>query len=1013
MNLFFDLQDHALLELVADVLSRATRPRSLASLMAPALHPHGIKELAAPRGLRIAYAVASLLGSLAADKAPERLAALTMLRDEVLLTADVRLPRNTARVLMQIMKDLIRHQGDTASQLRLAHAFRAVSTGRPREVRRALAHYHLLEMPEEWNQVAFDDHVHDANTKGRKTPTHLVMDAWIKGIRHLTVVYYNFVTPEVAEELLQAAAILDMRVRIGIEVRARFRDLYARFTWEPFSLPDPESFRRFLAAPAVQSFMEAGRQVSRYHQRYVFGALDAYNTTHRRSLGELLGFLPPPISQEQFLQFVGEGQPSLLHLARHIETSIHNAAAEHPSAHHRARVPLEEVDSEYLIHHYLQPCRNPHLHDPTQPSDDVHVPALLRRSPKELLQHLAELQPASRFVLNPSNLTVADVLEIVAQCNGLVTDLEIYNLKTLIGGRPVEASCAEAVEITNPQRVSQRLAELQQALGDEHIIALKRVVRSIVWDYHQEREAASRRVSQANTDAERKTLEAELAAMTTRCEDLLAILEHLPALHQAYAGRPMGVRAGSSSTGQSRRFYGMGLAVAETLPQRAQAAIHDPQNPQRLRLPLRAHLVRHLRQSVEHGQLSWAARLLGLLPPPSLSWEVQHLAWSDGPGNVVTLGGLGGSRSPQASIQGRWGTLNSHLKNILKVCIGFIPAFLTFALTKDWWVLAYGGAFIWFAITGVRNVLQTVLGGGGLKRPSELPWRSLISANRIADSLLFTGFSVPLLDYCVKTLLLHHGLGITVASHPVLLYAIMAAANGLYIFSHNLWRGLPRAAAIGNLFRSIISIPVALLYNDIAEGILLAFGTADPGATLQAAAAILSKLASDTVAGGIEGLADRNANIAIRLRDYRTKLTMLFNTFARLDTIFPEEDVLEMLQTPKAFLDTLNLEAQELEQMLIVNALDLMYFWYYQPRARSALRQIVRTMTQEEWLIFFRSQLVLKRFRETSRMLVDGLVGKNFTKALAFYLDHYESYLRDMERLGAWRRLHAPLQDTA
>ncbi|HCF05058.1 MAG TPA: hypothetical protein DEU72_02270 [Desulfomicrobiaceae bacterium] len=1013
MSLFFDPQDHALLELVEDVLSRASRPRSLSSLMAPALHPHGIKELAAPRGLRIAYAVASLLGSLAGDKAPERLAALTMLRDEVLLTADVRLPRNTARVLMQIMKDLIRHRGDTATQLRLAHAFRAVSTGRPREVQRALARYHLLEMPEDWNQVAFDDHVHDANTKGRKTPTHLVMDAWIKGIRHLTVVYYNFVAPEVAEELLQAAAILGMTVRIGIEVRARFRDLYARFTWEPFQSPDPESFRRFLAAPAVQSFMEAGRQVSLYHQRYVFGALDAYNTTHRKAIGEVIGLTPPAISQEHFLQFVGEGQPSLLHLARCIEISLYEAAAAQPSAQRHARVPLEEVDPEYLIHHYLQPCRNPHLHDPTQPSDDPEVPELLQRSPKELLENLAELQPASRFVLNPSNLSVADVLEIIAQCEGLVTDMEIYSLKTLAGGRPVDESCAEAVDITSPQRVSQRLAELQQALGDEHIIALKRVVRGIVWDYHQEREAASRRVSQADTDAERKTLEAELAAMTRRCEDLLAILEHLPALHQAYAGRPMGVRIGSSSTGQSRRFYGMGLAVAETLPARAQAAIHDPRNPQRLRLPLRAHLVRHLRQPVGYGKLSWAARLLGLLPPPSLSWEVERLAWSDTPGNVVTLGGLGGGREPEVPMQGRWDSLNSHLKNILKVCIGFIPAFFTFALTKDWWVLAYGGAFIWFAITGVRNVVQTVLGGGGLKRPSELPWRSLISANRIADSLLFTGFSVPLLDYLVKTLLLHHGLGITVASHPILLYAIMAAANGLYIFSHNLWRGLPRSAAIGNLFRSILSIPVALLYNSIAEGVLLATGTADPDTILQAAAAILSKLASDTVAGGIEGLADRNANIAMRLRDYRTKFTMLFNTFARLDALFPEEDVLEMLQTPKAVLDTLNLEAQELEQALIVNALDLMYFWYYQPRARSALRQMARTMTQEEWLIFFRSQLVLKRFREISRMLVDGLVGKNFSKALAFYLDRYESYLRDMERLGAWRRLHAPARDSA
>jgi hypothetical protein len=114
------------------------------------------------------------------------------------------------------MKDLLRTRNNELCQLKLAHDFRMVSTGNPRFVRAELAKYHLLEMPEEWNQYAFDDHVHDANTKGRKSPTHLVMDAWIKGIRFLTVVYYNYVSPEVIEELIEASSILDVRVQVGI-----------------------------------------------------------------------------------------------------------------------------------------------------------------------------------------------------------------------------------------------------------------------------------------------------------------------------------------------------------------------------------------------------------------------------------------------------------------------------------------------------------------------------------------------------------------------------------------------------------------------------------------------------------------------------------------------------------------------------------------------------------------------------------------------------------------------------
>jgi len=70
-------------------------------------------------------------------------------------------------------------------------------------------------------------------------------------------------------------------------------------------------------------------------------------------------------------------------------------------------------------------------------------------------------------------------------------------------------------------------------------------------------------------------------------------------------------------------------------------------------------------------------------------------------GNIVTLGGVqiehdnglritkkdGETDENNASLK----YLNTGLKNALKILIGFIPAFLTFALTKDWWVLAYFG----------------------------------------------------------------------------------------------------------------------------------------------------------------------------------------------------------------------------------------------------------------------------------------------------------------------------------
>ncbi|MBN2299475.1 MAG: hypothetical protein JXM72_12815, partial [Deltaproteobacteria bacterium] len=107
-NILFDKEDHELLVIVDEVLNRDESRKYLKNLLNPYLHPHGIKELAASRELRIAYAVIDLLNSLEVGEAAERLSALRALRDEVLYSAQSHLRRNTARVLMQIMKRLVR-----------------------------------------------------------------------------------------------------------------------------------------------------------------------------------------------------------------------------------------------------------------------------------------------------------------------------------------------------------------------------------------------------------------------------------------------------------------------------------------------------------------------------------------------------------------------------------------------------------------------------------------------------------------------------------------------------------------------------------------------------------------------------------------------------------------------------------------------------------------------------------------------------------------------------------------
>ena len=1043
-RLFFDANDYKLLAIVNDVLRRGSRPQSLSSLMAPYMHPRGIKEMAAPSGLRIAYAIVGLLGSLEAGKAQDRIVALRSLRDEVFSSSTTYFQKNTARVLMQIMKELVRSRGNELRQLKLAHDFRMAYAGKPRLVKAELRRHHLLEMPETWNQFAFDDHVHDANTKGRKSPTHLLMDAWIKGIRKLTVVYSNHVEDEVVAELLEAGSILDIHVRIGIELWSGFRGKFVRFVWELEGFFDNHDLLRFLDEPPVRALLEEGREVSRYQQRYVLAALGAFNRRHRPVLDGELGVSSRELDEADFLRYVGTGQPSLLHLAKYIQDGCRtlleaeveriHAAHPHDTARREAELAacagrMERLSLESIIARFLQPCCNPGLHDPTVPHDEG-MPPLLHVEPPALLGRLAGMHSGSRFTLNLSNLTIQDTLELLYLCEGRITHIEAFNLKDAGHGMTAQAAdrasgfAGDAVDVTSPARNYQLINMLQKALNEDNVITLKRAIRSIIWEYERSREITARKCEQGRgrgcTLEEQERLQAELAAMDARKEALLDILTHIGTFHDYYNKRYLGSRIGSGSTGQSQQQHGMGLVVLDTLPRCAcREVLRDHREEQPRLVPVTARMIshRHVRLGASAGPL-WVRRLFGRLPGFAggsrwHDWSLDRFVIHPGTeGNIVTLGGV--RRTPEIELHpAREGNgeridrpiryCNTHLLNILKVVAGFIPAFLTFSLTKDWWVLAYLGAFLWFGITGVRNIIQSVLGGGGFKRSPLLLWNSLVSWSRIADSLFYTGFSVPLLDYLVKTVLLQGQLGITTSTSPVLLYSYMALANGLYIFTHNMLRGLPRSAAVGNLFRSLLSIPLAIACNAALASVLHLAMVPGVEEELQKWAAVISKFASDCVAGVIEGLADRQNNIRTRLADYRTKISQMFAVFARLDVLLPEEDVLDLLQSPKALMAAIRGEARDLRKVFIVNALDLMYIWMNQPRARKALQQTIAAMSTEEWLIFYRSQLVLNRKRHISQMFVDGLVGKNFARALSFYLDQADRYLQDMAEMGRAR----------
>ena len=230
--------------------------------------------------------------------------------------------------------------------------------------------------------------------------------------------------------------------------------------------------------------------------------------------------------------------------------------------------------------------------------------------------------------------------------------------------------------------------------------------------------------------------------------------------------------------------------------------------------------------------------------------------------------------------------------------------------------------------------------------------------------------------------------------------SVMALINGIYLSCHNSFRGLPKGAVYGNFFRSILSIPLAVALNTGIGGILTMTGTTGVNHILQKWAAIISKAASDIVAGFIEGTADRFKNIRTRLREYRNKFKEILDIYAHLELLYPDIETFKILEHSSDLRRKANAEARDMEKIIMVHALDMLYFWMYQPRSRTALQQFLGTLSEDERHILVSSQFTLQRHREISQMFIDGILGSNFPRPLSFYLSRYEAYLEDIKHLA-------------
>ncbi len=981
-GIYFDRQDVDILRLVNRVLDGSAQAQERSVDIH--LHPHGIKELVDSPVARMAYAVVNLLRNLEAGRtqARDRLFGLRILYDEVINSASSSLCRNTARVLMQIMKDIVRAHGDEERQLKLAHDFRAAAQGTPRIVRRLLHRYHLPEMSEEWNQLAFDDHVYDMNTKGRKSPTHLIMDAWIKGLRNLTIVYDNCVDGDVAQEVLSAASIVGITVRIGLEFKVPFRDRFVSFLWVPRGFSSDQDFLNFLQSPKMNVLGARGREVVAYKRDIVLRTISVWNDVLRPGYARDLGADLPPISVDDYLNYVGRGHANKERLAEFMYTVLGPRLEARLEELVLRKDPLDEVEtgqrrmleeicSDTIQDEWLNEDLHPELPHIVLPDDLEHMPSLLALKPMELMRTLQEVNAGYRMILNTNCLTVQDVMELLWDCKGTISHLEVFFMRGWVDG--CQSNIAE-------------IGELQAALNSGQGPRLKQMIRQMIREMYE-------------------------AGDDERAAKFEKILANMPTLWERYKTLPLKTRLGTGSSNRTRAF-GMGLVVTDTLPRKGAHLLREeakglPGNTILAEVEQRVIY----REPENPGTWECFLSLFRKLPGCSRLGMEKRREWafaSDSvricrEGNIANLGGSSTYRpclheadhAPKPGIH----YLNNTLTNVLKVLFGFIPAMGSFLYTQEWWFLAWFGPFIWFSITGVRNVLQMLFSSKALSRTTLLLCRDHVSVIRIGESLKYSGGSGFLLEVLVRNGFLKGVLGVDTGSHPFFVLGTISLVNGLYICSHNIYRGFPKTAAIGNIFRSIINIPIATALNAGLWLLLTMLGVADPGYYLIPAATVISKTGSDFVAAVIEGFADSRLKFRMRLKDYGNKLRSVFDCYTMLELMFPKEDAINRLAHPGGLKGHGGAEAQKLERAFIVNALDMMYLWYYQPRAQEAFRQVIRTLSNADKTVLALSQLVLLREREVAQLMVDGLVGRDFARPLAFFLSKRKEYVKEMVRL--------------
>ena len=774
-------------------------------------HPGGYLREIYKRRISIAESYIKIAHALESSAYEERLDALETLVQLSFHSKNIAMPLNTARVQIALMKEAIKRKGNRRRQLETLSDFTIASFGQGPVIRRMLRELNLVEVPEEGRplkelDLGWDNHVHDSMSEGRKTPCQVLLDAFVKGISSVTLVYYDITEPQIIKEALVAGRILGIDVRIGIEFSVGKSKQRRHYQYLPGHFETPDEFFKFFKdnSNLLDVFIDGLKKNAENRKVVIDTIMKHFNDMHivrlNQGYEDMAHLCMKPVTLSDLKKHVSSGQYSRIHLGELIYSQLLDTSykrvlylrTQYQVAKNKKKTglisqwELDQLTSQYeTVRRYYE-----------------------EMSPERISEKF--LEDRARIDYDSAFLEEDNIFPQLIACGGeikFIHPLQI-GMKNAVSTLVKNHKYIRRVETFNNTDSAQR--------NPNELILFNKFIEIINTKSYPE-------LQRFLNDWKIDGLSEEL---------LIAALNY-------YHDNPVAPRCGSDATGRDPKIPGMGFIKSKSIPAGARkwfVATHAI-----IPAPVSSLILGEGR------------------PLPEADWN----KLSDDERHIVLMGSkkqrrknLIGDESEEETISVlRYAKyLNPWIKNFFRLITGLLPAYYTFYVMFSSESIGMIYAGIWLAITYVRNIVVDLVAAHGLD-VKEWSWHDINFENAF-QSMFWTGWSVPVLEEvknCFDMVWLIGGFTSTVA-RDIVKYFFICVTNGIYIYSHNTLRNFDDKVRKANFFRAVMVWPFATL-------------TAPIGNFLRIPSIVQAKLWSDITAAFIEGTGKFIQRIVIRKRD--------------------------------------------------------------------------------------------------------------------------------------------------